>query len=138
MNKLKMVSKKSRIFSCLLVIIVFSFFFLPLDDHTDFSNISQKAIAQGSSLDNLGVQNQTKAKMTLTDRSLVVKLLAESLETRINKSAAILEVTSKLPQIRSVSYANFISAELHGISNDLDIPKRKVAQDILTADPNFE
>jgi hypothetical protein len=37
-----------------------------------------------------------------------------------------------------VSYANFISPELHGISNDLDIPKRKVAQDIFTADPNFE
>ncbi|HET6799615.1 MAG TPA: cache domain-containing protein [Nitrososphaeraceae archaeon] len=89
-------------------------------------------------MDNLGVQNQTKAKMTITDRSLVVKLLAESLESRINKSAAVLEVTSKLPQIRSVSYANFISPELHGISNDLDIPKRKVAQDILTADPNFE
>jgi hypothetical protein len=138
MNKLKMVLKKSLIFSCLLAIIVFSFSFLPLNDHTDFSNISQKAIAQGSSLDNLGVQNQTKEKMTITDRSLVVKLLAESLESRINKSAAVLEVTSKLPQIRSVSYATFISPELHGISNDLDIPKRKVAQDILTADPNFE
>lgn len=133
-----MVLKKLLIFSCLFAIIVFSFSSLPLNDHTVFSNISQKAIAQGSSLDNLGVQNQTKAKMTITDRSLVVKLLAESLESRINKSAAILEVTSKLPQIRSVSYANFISDELHGISNDLDIPKRKVAQDILTADPNFE
>jgi Cache domain len=137
-EKLKMVLKKSLILSCLLAIIVFSFSFLPLNDHTDFSNISQEAIAQESSLDNLGVQNQTKAKMTITDRSLVVKLLAESLESRINKSAAVLEVTSKLPQIRSVSYANFISPELHGISNDLDIPKRKVAQDILTADPNFE
>jgi hypothetical protein len=133
-----MVLKKLLIFSCLLAIIIFSFSFLPLNDHTDFSNISQKAIAQGSSLDNLGVQNQTKEKMTITDRSLVVKLLAESLESRINKSAVVLEVTSKLPQIRSVSYATFISPELHGISNDLDIPKRKVAQDILTADPNFE
>ena len=125
MNKLKMVLKKSLIFSCLLAIIVFSFSFLPLNDHTDFSNISQKAIAQGSSLDNLGAQHQTKEKMTITDRSLVVKLLAESLESRINKSAAILEVTSKLPQIRSVSYANFISAELHGISKILIFQKEK-------------
>jgi hypothetical protein len=63
--------------------------------------------------------------------------LADSLEDRINKSAAILEITCELPQLKNVSYANSISPELHGIPKDLDIAKRKVAQNILATDKDL-
>jgi hypothetical protein len=69
---------------------------------------------------------------------VIVNLLANELETRINKSGAILEITSRLPEVKSTPFASSIGPELHGISEDLDIPKRKVAQDILAADKDFQ
>jgi hypothetical protein len=72
------------------------------------------------------------------DPTLVVTLLANELETRLNKSGAILEITSRLPEVNSTPFASSISPELHGIPRDADIPKRKVAQDILAADKDFQ
>ena len=68
----------------------------------------------------------------------IVSILANELETRINKSGAILEITSRLPQVKSAPYASSISPELHGISRDADIAKRKVAQDILDTNKDFQ
>ena len=73
-----------------------------------------------------GIQNETAESTT----PLILKLLADNLENRLNKSAIILEITGDLPQVKNVSYANSISSELHGIPKDIDIAKRKVAQDI--------
>src|SRR5687767_15724785 len=67
-----------------------------------------------------------------------VRVLADELETRINKSGEILEITSKLPQVSSAPFASSISPELHGIPEDADMPKRKVAQDILDTDKDFQ
>ena len=68
----------------------------------------------------------------------IVSILANELETRINKSGAILEITSRLPQVKSAPNASSISPELHGISRDVDMPKRKVAQDILDTNKDFQ
>jgi hypothetical protein len=94
--------------------------------------------AQGFNNTKSGIENKTAESTTPTDRSLIVKLLADNLENRINKSAAILEITGELPQVKNVSYANSISSELHGIPKDLDIAKRKVAQDILASDKDLQ
>ena len=67
-----------------------------------------------------------------------VRVLADELETRINKSGAILEITSKLPQVSSTPFASSISPELPGIPEDADMPKRKVAKDILDTDKDFQ
>jgi hypothetical protein len=67
-----------------------------------------------------------------------VRVLADELETRINKSGEILEITSKLPQVSSTPFASSISPELHGMPEDADMPKRKVAQDILDTDKDFQ
>jgi hypothetical protein len=64
--------------------------------------------------------------------------LANNLENRINKSAAILEITGELPQVKNTSYASSISSELHGIPKDLDIAKRKIAHDILASDKDLQ
>jgi hypothetical protein len=106
----------------------------------DIINSSSNALVESanaqSTVDSIrGLQNGT-AENTV-DQTLIVKLLADNLEDRLNKSAAILEITSRLPELKNVSYANLIDTTLHGIPQDLDIEKRKIAQDILTADRDF-
>jgi hypothetical protein len=85
-----------------------------------------------------GIQNKTAEYTIPADRSLLLKLLAENLENRLNKSAAILETTGELPQVKNASYASSISSELHGIPKDLDNAKRKVAHDILASDKDLQ
>ena len=84
------------------------------------------------------IHNKTAEAPIPADRSLLVKLLADDLENRLNKSAAILEITGELPQVKNTSYATLISSELHGIPEDPDITKRIVARDILASDKDFE
>jgi hypothetical protein len=84
------------------------------------------------------ILNKTAESTIPADRSLLLKLLADNLESRLNKSAAILEITGELPQVKNTSYAGSISSELHGIPEDLDIAKRIIARDILASDKDFE
>jgi hypothetical protein len=66
--------------------------------------------------------------------------LADNLENRLNKSTAILEITSKLPEIKNVSYANMLNntlKTLHGIPKDADLAKRNAAQGVLAANKDF-
>src|SRR5919202_4216683 len=74
---------------------------------------------------------------TLGSKILNIRLLADNLSNRLNKSAAILETTSKLPEVRNVSFASSINNTLHGIPKDTDLAKRKVAQDILSKYNDF-
>jgi len=74
---------------------------------------------------------------TLGNKTLSIKLLADSLENRLNKSAAILEITSKLPEVRKVSFASSINNTLRGIPKDTDLAKRNVAQGILSKYNDF-
>jgi hypothetical protein len=62
--------------------------------------------------------------------------LAKNLENHIQKAGAILEVTSKLPQVRNMSYANLLNqtlSTLHGIPEYADTEKRQVAKNIIIA-----
>jgi hypothetical protein len=93
--------------------------------------IAQKIIEQNNSSGNKGLQNQN-IQLTVNNKILLAKLLANNLENRLSKSAAILEITSKLPEVRKVSFASSIDNTLHGIPNYTDLAKRKVAQDILS------
>jgi Cache domain len=84
---------------------------------------------------------QTPIGSSSKDKALAVSLLTENLENRLNKSAAILEITSKLPEVKNPTYASSLNQTLrtlHGIGRDLDIQKRKVAQNILSADKDLE
>ena len=121
---------------CLLTI----FIILSLDIGT--VNLQDKffetASAQVFNNTGSGIQNKTAESTIPADRSLLVKLLADNLENRLNKSAAILEITGELPQVKNASYASSISSELHGIPKDLDIAKRKVAHDILASDKDLQ
>jgi hypothetical protein len=99
---------------------------------------SEIASAQVSNNTGSVVLNKTAESTIPADRSLLVKLLADDLENRLNKSAAILEITGELPQVKNASYASSISSELHGIPKALDIIKRKIAHDILASDKDLQ
>jgi heme/copper-type cytochrome/quinol oxidase subunit 2 len=89
-----------------------------------------------SSTSTIVVQNQTEREIAY--KNPIVSVLANDLENRINKSGAILEITSKLQEVKSAPFASSISPELNGIPKDVDMPKRNVAQDILNTDKDFE
>jgi hypothetical protein len=72
---------------------------------------------------------------------LVTKILANNLENHLQKAGAILEVTSKLSQVRNVSYAHLLNQTLntlHGIPQQADIEKRQVAKNILSSNSDFQ
>lgn len=82
-----------------------------------------------------GKDNITDSNSSHNDVLLITKILAKNLENYLQKTGAILGLTSSLPQVRNVSYANFLNQTLdtlHGIPKDADIQKRQVAQSILS------
>ncbi|MFL6328606.1 MAG: hypothetical protein ACJ71F_12090 [Nitrososphaeraceae archaeon] len=57
---------------------------------------------------NTGNSNSTIfAATTIATDSLITNILAKNLEDHLKKAGAILEITSKLPQVRNVSYAHY-------------------------------
>jgi hypothetical protein len=68
---------------------------------------------------------------------LLLQLLANILETRINGTAALLELTSKLSEVTNVQHVSSITEESMGIPQNLDSEKRKVAQYILEQDKDI-
>lgn len=71
---------------------------------------------------------------------LITNILAKNLENYIQKAGAILEITSKLPQVRDVPFAHLLNqtlATLHGIPQDSDIEKRLVAKNIIDSNSNL-
>jgi hypothetical protein len=132
-----LISKRSLIIilSLLTIFIILS---LNIDTVNLQSKFFEPVSVQGFNNTRSEIQNETAGSTIHADRSLIVNLLADNLENRLNKSGAILEITGELPQVKNVSYASSISSELHGIPKDLDIAKRKVAHNILTSDKDFE
>ena len=93
-----------------------------------------------SSNQNLIVNKQNNMLTTTTTTTTaaaqhnVVKLLADMVSNRLHDAVNLLEITSKDPIIQNVSFANFITKKYMGIPANMDLPKRKVAQDILARD----
>jgi hypothetical protein len=86
-------------------------------------------------------QNQSSifvhAIQSSNNSTVLLQLLANSFENRINEAASLLELTSKLPQVRNTQHISSISEEFMGIPENLDLEKRKIAQDILKQDKNI-
>jgi len=87
-------------------------------------------------------QNHSTANLKESQQNniLITKLLAKNLENHLQKAGSILEITSKLPQVRDVSFANTLNQTLntlHGIPQNTDIEKRQVAGDILSSNSDL-
>ena len=66
---------------------------------------------------------------------LITKLLAKNLENHLQNTGAILKITSKLPQVRQIPFANVLNQTLntlHGIPQNSDIEKRQIANNIIS------
>lgn len=133
-----MCKKKLMILSCMVIMVIATF--SPLLINNGFPDLFHQVIAQKiiekNSSDNKSIQTQ-KIQSAVINKILLAKLLANNLENRLNQSAAILEITSKLPEVRKVSFASSINTTLHGIAKYTDLAKRKVAQDILSKYNDF-
>ena len=98
--------------------------------------------AQSSSI--MDEQNSTIASRensTIYHGEDYVKLLAQSMENRLEKDAAVLEITSMLPEVKDVSYAHMLNntiEQLKGIPQNADILKRQIAKDILQKFGDFQ
>jgi hypothetical protein len=70
-----------------------------------------------------------------------VKLLAQDMANRLEKDAAILELTGMLPEVKNLTSVNMLEKTIgqsKGIPQNADIPKREVAKDILEKYGEFQ
>jgi len=90
---------------------------------------------------NTGSSNSTIfAAATIATDSLITNILAKNLEDHLKKAGAILEITSKLPQVRNVSYGHLLNQTLntlHGIPEYADTEKRQVAKNIVVSNSDL-
>jgi hypothetical protein len=80
---------------------------------------------------------QQKQQQIIQSNDNVVKLLADMVRDRLNDAVTTLEITSKEPSVEKVLYADNISKAYMGIPGNLDLAKRKVAQEILSKNKDF-
>jgi len=90
---------------------------------------------------NTGNSNSTNfAATTSASDSLITDILAKNLEDHLNKAGSILEITSKLPQVRNASYAHLLNQTLNtlnGIPEYADTEKRQVAKSIVASNSDL-
>jgi hypothetical protein len=120
-------------FSFILLIGTISF--LKFQDDRIFERI----IAQEDiSINNNSLLQNNQTEVSIHNKNTIVQLLANHLETKLNKSAIILEIVSDIPQIRALPNASLINPSFHGIPKDAEIQKREIFQNILSIDKDFE
>jgi len=66
----------------------------------------------------------------------VLILSSLAIENQIEKATAILELTSKLPEMRTLPYSNQFSTAYNGIPANADVEKRQIGQEILSRFPD--
>jgi len=99
--------------------------------------VIHRAFAATSDLKNITGSNNTEKNINI----LLTKILAKNLENHLQKAGAIIEITSKLPQVRDIPYAHLLNQTLntlHGIPQQADIQKRQVAMDMLSSNSSFQ
>lgn len=120
-------------FSFILLIGTISF--LKFQDDRMFERI----IAQEDiSINNNPILQNNQTEVSIHSKNIIVQLLANHLETKLNKSAIILKIVSDIPQIRALPNASLINPSFHGIPKDAEIQKRQIFQNILSIDKDFE
>ncbi|MGE5662564.1 MAG: PDC sensor domain-containing protein [Ignavibacteriales bacterium] len=101
-----------------------------------YGSIPENIILSASSSDGSNQTGMSQVDANASnDDILKVQILANSLEKRLKDAGAILEITGNLPEVRNTSNASLLSSTLeilHGIPEDADSEKRKVAQEIIS------
>jgi hypothetical protein len=134
---------RSLITSMMMILLILSFLV-----SFSFLSIPELSLRILSQADNNAItkrpadQNQSSifvhAIQNSNNSTVLLQLLANRFENRINEAASLLELTSKLPQVRNTQHVSSISEEFMGIPENLDLEKRKIAQYILKQDKNID
>lgn len=95
-------------------------------------NVIQPFVIYAQNNDTIKFQNQS-----ISNQITTVKILSDSLAQSLNSSAALLKVTSTLPEVANAKFVDKMNSTIRGITNDVDIAKRNVANAILKADDDF-
>ena len=120
-------------FSFILLIGTISF--LKFQDDRIFERI----IAQEDiSINNNSLLQNNQTEVPIHNKNTIVQLLANHLETKLNKSAILLKIVSDIPQIKTLPNASLINPSFHGIPKDTEIQKRQIFQNILSIDKDVE
>ena len=99
----------------------------------------ERIIAQAdTSINNNSLLQNNQTEVSIHNKNTIVQLLANHLETKLNKSAIVLKIVSDIPQIRALPNASLINPSFHGIPKDAEIQKRQIFQNILSIDKDFE
>jgi hypothetical protein len=117
-----------------IVIAAFVLLILSSSSMDAITAAANKAIMPINNINSSGSTHSLQANNTQSSM-IITKLLANNLQNRLQKAGALLEITSKLPQVNNTSFANLLNqtlTTLHGIPKDADIKKRQIAQDILS------
>jgi hypothetical protein len=109
--------------------------FLKFQDDELFERIIAQ---QDISINNNSLLQNNHAEVSIHNKNTIVQLLANYLETKLNKSATILKILSDIPQITALPNGSLINPSLHGIPKDAEIQKRQIFQNILSMDKDFE
>jgi hypothetical protein len=75
--------------------------------------------------------NNNSTLYQLANNGTLAKILSRNLVNYLNESASILQITSMMPVVSNVQYADKINSSLHGISDSDDVEKRQIADRIL-------
>ena len=89
---------------------------------------------------NTDSNNNSNSKNVQENNILLTKILAKNLENHIQKAGSVLEITSKLPQVRDTSYVHLLNqtlSTLHGIPLNADTEKRQVAKNIIASNSDL-
>ena len=71
--------------------------------------------------------NNNSSLYQLANNGTLAKILSGNLVNYLNESASILQITSMMPEVSNVLYADKINSSLHGISDSDDVEKRQIA-----------
>ena len=116
-------------------IIILGFFFTVIILGLESIAVQDTGVLEATS----DLSNITSSKNT-QDNILLTNILAKNLENQLQKAGAILEITSKLPQVRNVSFAHLLNQTLntfHGLPQHTDIQKRDIANNIIASNSDL-
>lgn len=102
----------------LFVLAFFILYFIPE------SSFSENNVTSHSSLNNI----------SSIDRNISIYLISKVIEKDIEKVSSILDIASKIPDVKNTPYSNFLNESLkiyNGIPGDQDLEKRQIFKNIL-------
>lgn len=83
-------------------------------------------------------ETPTQTLYATKNDEIILDLLSRGIENKLEKVESILEILSKLPEIKNLSYANQVHTGtdgIPGIPSELDIEKRQIANYLLSEYP---